>query len=53
MSIFRRKHKEEHRQIQRRLARDERTLRDHDKRLRAMEVERGIYKPSVLKEVSE
>jgi hypothetical protein len=49
--IFRR-HREEHLKIERQLERQEQKLRDHDRRLRLIEIERGIYKPSVLKEVA-
>lgn len=49
--ILKRGQKDEHEEILNKLNDQEEKLRDHARRLRALELERGIYKPPVLKEV--
>jgi hypothetical protein len=53
MRLFRRKQegKSEHEEVNAKLDAQERLLVEHARRLRALELEVGIYKPSVLKEV--
>jgi hypothetical protein len=55
MRLFRRKHesKKEHDEVTAKLEVQERRLEGHARRLRALELEVGIYKPPVLKEVKE